>query len=44
MLANAKWNAIEDLVSNTLISSFIIHDEFAFVKNLRREHDYMKKQ
>ena len=43
MLAKAKLNTVEVLVSKTLIDSSISHDEFVSVNNVLKEYDYMKE-
>ena len=37
-------NTIEVLISKALIESYISHDEFVSVKNLRREHNEVKEE
>ena len=44
MLGKAKLYNIEVLISNSLIDSFINHDEFVSVNNILREHNKMKKE
>ena len=38
LLGKAKLNAIEFLISKTLIDSYISHDEFILVNNVLREY------
>ena len=44
MLAKAKLNTVEVLVSKTLIDSSISHDEFVSVHNVLKEYDHMKEE
>ena len=39
LLAKSKLNRIEVLISNTLINSVIIHDEFVLINNVIKEYD-----
>ena len=43
MLAKAKLNTVEVLISKTLIDSSISHDEFVSVNNVLKEYDHMKE-
>ena len=43
MLAKAKLNSIEVLISKALINSNISHDKFALIDNVMKEYDNMKK-
>ena len=44
LLEKAKSNAIEILISKSLIDAFISHDEFVSVDNVLREYNEMKKE
>ena len=44
MLAKAKLNTIELLISRALIDSYISHDELFSVNNVLRECDDMKEK
>ena len=44
LLANAKLNSMEVLISKSLIDSNIIHDEFFLINNVLKEYYYVKKE
>ena len=44
LLWNTKLNAIEILISNAFIDSYISHDEFVPVNNASREYNDMKEE
>ena len=44
LLEKAKSNAIEIVISKSLIDVFISHDEFVSVDNVLREYNEMKKE
>ena len=44
MLAKAKLNSIEVLISKALINSNISHDKFVLIDNVMKEYDNMKKE
>ena len=43
MLGKSKLDAIEVLISKSLIDSYISHDEFVSVNNILREYNEMKE-
>ena len=43
MLAKSKLNSIEVLISNALIDSDIIHDEFVLIINVMKEFYNMRE-
>ena len=44
LLVKDKLNAIEVLISKSLIDPYIIHDKFVSVNNVIREHNEMKEK
>ena len=44
LLGKDKVNTIEILISQSLIDSYISHDEFVSVNNVLREYNEMKKE
>ena len=44
MLVKDKLNAIEVLISKSLIDPYIIHDKFVSVNNVIREYNEMKEK
>ena len=44
LLGQDKLNAIEVLISKTLINSYISHDEFGSVNNVLREYNEIKEE
>ena len=44
MLAKAKFNSIEVLISKALIDSNITHDEFGFVSNMLKKYGDVKEE
>ena len=44
LLAKPKLNAIKVLISKSLFDSNINHNEFAFLNNMLREYNDMKKE
>ena len=44
LLAKAKLNTIEVLVSKDLIKSYVNHDKLISVNNVLREYDEMKEK
>ena len=44
LLGKDKLNIIEGLISNALINSYIIHDEFVSVNNVLREYNKIKEK
>ena len=44
LLGKDKVNTIEVLISQSLIDSYISHDEFVSVNNVLREYNEMKKE
>ena len=43
LLGKSKLDAIEVLISKSLIDSYISHDEFVSVNNILREYNEMKE-
>ena len=43
LLAKSKLNSIEVLISKTLISSVISHDEFVLINNVLKQYNEMKQ-
>ena len=43
-LAKSKWNSLEVLISNALIHSNIIHDEFVLTNNVPKKFCDMKEE
>ena len=43
LLAKAKFNTIDVLISKALIDLNIIHDEFVSIHNVLKEYDEMKE-
>ena len=44
LLRKSKLNAIEVLISKSLIDSYISHDDFVSINNVLREHHDMKHE
>ena len=44
LLAKAKFNTIDVLISKALIDLNIIHDEFVSIHNVLKEYDEMKEK
>ena len=44
MLEKDKLNTIEVLISQSLIDSYISHDEFVSVNNVLKEYNEMKEE
>ena len=44
LLRKSKLNAIEVLISKSLIDSYISHDDFVSINNVLREHHDMKQE
>ena len=44
MLEKDKLNTIEILISQSLIDSYISHDEFVSVNNVLKEYNEMKEE
>ena len=44
LLAKAKQNSAEALISKALIDSIITHDEFVLVNNLLKENDNINEE
>ena len=44
MLGKDKLNAIEVIISKSLIDSYISHDEFVSVNNVLREYNEVKEE
>ena len=44
LLAKSKLNSIEILISNALIDSNIIYDEFVLINNMLNKYDKMKEE
>ena len=44
LLAKAKFNTIDVLISKALIDSNISHDEFVSIHNVLKAHDEMKEK
>ena len=44
LLAKAKQNSTEALISKALIDSIITHDEFVLVNNLLKENDNINEE
>ena len=43
LLAKSKLNSIEFLISNALIDSVIIHDDFVLIDNVQKEYNEIKE-
>ena len=44
LLEKAKPNTIEVLISKALIASCITNEKFAWINNVLKKYDYMKKE